>query len=285
MIPWQEFDAAILECGVSLSKGADGQWQDQSERTFSTPDDVAALLGLRPVVAQLDQWPEPVRLLLPATAGRLLEIYPSELMSGISRSLSFTMSAALYHCGSLARLYAAECSRAYLWASEAFEGEDRIVLRASDHYFEFEALVTTVIRGYEMLRYDLWRRWGNGGSCPRSFEGVVDAMPGCPAETVSSLRISRDATYSGAKRYRDCIHHNTDIGSASWAMLQLLDGRVWSLIVRVPDNPESKSASMFTFGQDIDALSLGWQYCTELFALVDQALNEGRLSSSGKGNG
>jgi hypothetical protein len=237
-----------------------------------------------PVVASLLWKPKRVDSLLPATRGRLLDIYPTELMSTASRSLIYMMQSSIYHCLSLARWYSDECTRHSQWLHSFPTNIDKQVFVPSDPYYEFEALVTSIVRGYDTLRYVLWKQWGGGGSIPNSYGRVVDAIVGCPQELSGRLQSSRDGAYSRAKEYRDCIQHYVDVGSSSWAMMELLQESVWSVIVRVPDNPEARSSKKWVFSGNHDALTLGWELCTELFGVIDAALAKGRLSLM-KGNG
>jgi hypothetical protein len=61
--------------------------------------------------------------------------------------------------------------------------------------------------------------------------------------------------------YRDCIIHNApiDFGLGTGSM-QKLDGGVWSVLMRIPDNPEVKSRAAFTFAKGLDALTYGWGF-------------------------
>jgi hypothetical protein len=283
LFPWKEFDAVVLERGVSLHKINTGEWHFSNTHQppgMTTPAVAMAELKLRPVVASLPWKPKRVDLLLPATGGRLLDMYPTELMSKASRSLIYMMQSSLYHCLALARWYSDECTRHSEWLLRFPHNIDKQVFGPSDPYFEFEALVTAIVRGYDMLRYALWKKWGRGGSIPNSYERVVDAMVGCPREVAVRLQSSRDGAYSRAKGYRDCIQHYVDVGSSSWAMMELLRESVWSVIVRVPDNPEARSSNRWVFSGNHDALTLGWELCTELFGVIDVALGQGNLSSA-----
>ena len=287
MSPWKEFDAVVLERGVPLHKDGTGTWHYSNSNPsvgMTSPAVAISELKLRPVVASLLWKPKRVDLLLPATRGRLLDIYPTELMNTASRSLIYMMQSSIYHCLSLARWYSDECTRHSQWLHRFPAKIDKQVFVPSDPYFEFEALVTAVVRGYDTLRYALWKQWGGGGSIPSSYVRVVDSLVGCPEEVAIRLQSSRDGAYSRAKEYRDCIQHYVDVGSSSWAMMELLRESVWSVIVRVPDNPEARSSNKWEFAGNHDALTLGWELCTELFGVTDVALAKGRLSST-KSNG
>jgi hypothetical protein len=189
------------------------------------------------------------------------------------------MGAVLYHCKTLAQWYANECLR-FSQELNKPDGINKVVITPEEPYFEFESLVTGIVRGYDTLRYALWNQWGRNGSCPSSYERTVNALVSCPPQVLTRLQSSRDNYYSKAKEYRHCIQHYVDFGSASWAMMDLLRESVWSVIVRVPDNPEARSSRSFRFNQNVDALTLGWELCTEMFAVIDVALGPGVLSAA-----
>jgi hypothetical protein len=65
--------------------------------------------------------------------------------------------------------------------------------------------------------------------------------------------------------YRDCIIYNApiDFGLGTGSM-QKLDGGVWSVLMRIPDNPEVKSRAAFTFAKGLDALTYGWELTNEI---------------------
>jgi hypothetical protein len=46
--------------------------------------------------------------------------------------------------------------------------------------------------------------------------------------------------------------------------MQKLDGGVWSVLMRIPDNPEVKSRVAFTFAKGLDALTYGWELTNEI---------------------
>jgi len=142
------------------------------------------------------------------------------------------------------------------------------------------ARVTAIIRGFDTLRYYLWRKFGRLGSTPSSFERVVNALANdTPADLRQELIEVSAGTYTRVKAYRDCIQHYVDIGSSSWAMFDLIEDAVWSLIVRVPDNPDARSANSWVFEKDVDALTFGWEAATDFFSACATAF--GRASLAG----
>jgi hypothetical protein len=267
VFPWNEFDNILFERGLSLQKQPDGSWSHGSgslARAVPFPESVQHQLGVRPIIASGPCGNERVDLVLPSTYGRLLDIYLSELNSRLPRAMLFVMGAMLYHCKTLARLYAEECRRhSSRWPGYMADGTtppwaeaQNVVITPHEHFFEFEALMTAIVRGYEYLRFPLWARYGQGSSTPRNFSEVLKKVR-LPITIAKRLCHSHNSYYKRAKKYRDCIQHNVDMGSSSWAMMERLDQSIWSILVRIPDNPDSKSRSKFIFHQKLDALTLG----------------------------
>lgn len=280
MFPWQEFDTVLFERGVSLVKENGNAWRHRSASSsisVDSPSAVQSEFQLRPVVVLGPCGNSRVSMVLPATQGRLLDIYRSELDRNISRSLSFIMGAVLYHCKALAQWYTDQCLH-YSSLSHKPDAE-RVVTTPEEPYFEFESLVTAIVRGYDTLRYPLWNKWGNKSGCPNSFTRTLNHCETLPADLRRRLEVSNNNFLAKTKKYRDCIQHYIDFGSTSWAMMELLKDSVWSIIVRVPDNPEARSEHLFRFHRNVDALTLGWELSTELFAIVDILLGSGSLST------
>ena len=281
MFPWHEFDTVLFERGVSLSKESDNLWRYQSaqENMYeSIPAAVQGKLNLRPIVVIGPCGDLRIKAVLPSTQGRLLNIYRSELMMKIPRSSLFLMGAVLYHCKALAQWYTDQCS-SYSSFPHKPDANRVVIGGVEEPYFEFESLITAIVRGYDTLRYALWNKWGDKSGCPSSFTRALKRCKALPPGLQHRLQVSNDKFLSKAKEYRDCVQHYIDFGSTSWAMMELLHDSVWSIIVRVPDNPEARSRDRFQFHQNVDALTLGWELATEFFAVVDNLLGSGCLST------
>lgn len=284
---WDQFDNVIFERGICIKKDEKGSWvHGTSEAPVSIPAPEAVLnsLKVRPVLIEGPCGNTRSSILLPSTQGRLLNIYINEL--DLPRPLEFVMGVMLYHCSTLARLYARECMEfVEQWPGKLANGkkptwakENRIVTTLKEHFYEFEALITTIVRGYEYIRYPIWEKYESEQNTPRNFEETIKRC-NLPPELKRRIGLSRKKCYEPAKSYRHCIQHNVDMGSSSWCMFEKKMESFWSLIVRLPDNPASKSAKKFTFHQDLDALTVGWEYVTEFFTFADIIIGEGDLSS------
>lgn len=277
MCPWQAFQTIYFERGIAAERTATRSWRYLSSVPLlevSSPTLVQRDYGVRPVVAIGLAGGSRYEVLMPSRSGRLLDIYRSEL--SLPRSVSFAMGAMIYHIKALAR-----------WASDActdfarrwdLDSESRAVCSVEDPYFEFESLVSSIVQGFEYMTVPLWKRYGTAERPPRSFTRAFERATQIPADMRKRLQRSYDTTYKRAKAYRDCIHHNVDMGSSSWAMMERRDPSVWTVLIRVPDNPEAKSKNAFRFDADLDALTLGWDYVSDFFVFVDDLFGTGTLS-------
>jgi hypothetical protein len=286
--PWEQFDKVTFEGGLCINKHKSGEWfyvNSIDPMPVSDPGTVKTSLGVRPVLAEGSDGNARVSFVFPAARGNLLEIYSSEL--DLPGPLTYLMGSMLYHCSALARIYADECTRFVETRSikiidgerPSWEKEKRVVTRLKDPLYGFETLITKILIGYESIRYPIWKKYNSGKDTPRSF---VDTVKSCkfPSAIGKRIQLSTTNCYLPAKKFRNCIQHNLDIGSSSWCILEKKHQLLWSLMVRLPDNPEEKSAKDFKFDQGLDALTVAWEYVSEFFALTDIILGKGNLSSA-----
>jgi hypothetical protein len=187
------------------------------------------------------------------------------------------MGAMIYHTKALARWASVHC--ADFVRHGVPPSQTQVVFSPEEPYFEFESMLSSIVRGYEYTTVPLWKRYGSPDRPPRNFTTAFERAPRIPAAIRECLQRSHDTTYKRAKEYRDCIHHNVDLGSASWAMMERRNPSVWTVLILVPDNPETKSRKAFTFDSGLDALTLGWEYVSDFFAFVDRLFGVGTLSS------
>ncbi len=279
MFPWQQFQIVRFERGVALQRTTNDSWRylsSASRLEVPSPTLVQRDYGVRPVVALGMAGSSPYEMLMPSRSGRFLDIYRSEL--SLPLSVSFAMGAMIYHTKALARWTSAHC--ADFAGGGAPHSESRSVFSPEEPYFEFESLLSAVVQGYEYTTVPLWKRYGTTERPPRNFTRAFELAPRIPVKIRERLQRRHDTTYKRAKDYRDCIHHNVDLGSASWAMMERRDPSVWTVLIRVPDNPETKSRKAFTFVSDLDALTLGWEFVSDFFAFVDGLFGAGTLGSS-----
>jgi len=286
--PWEQFDKVTFEKGICINKHKTGEWfyaNSEDPMSVSDPGTVMTSLGVRPVLAEGKNEGARVSFVLPAVRGKLLEIYRSEL--DLPGPLKYLMGSMLYHCSALARFYAQACTRFVEQrpitivggGAPSREKEKRIVTRLEDPLYGFETLITKIIIGYESIRHPIWKKYKSAKGTPRNF---VDTVKSCtfPSAIGKRIQLSTENCYLPAKKFRNCIQRNVDIGSSSWCVFEKKFQLLWLLIARLPDNPDEKSASDFTFDQELDALTVAWEYVSEFFALTDIILGKGNLSSA-----
>jgi hypothetical protein len=185
-------------------------------------------------------------------------------------NVQYTAGALLYHCQELALLYTHICDTAFgIRQIMPIEGDYSSLGNQSEPYYEIEALITAARRTYDALRYVLWKTFGAGGNTPSNFSKTLAACDKLPEPLRSSLETSW-ATY-GIKMtaYRDCIQHYVPVTfDLHTASLERVAGDIWSVRLRLPDNPEKKSQSAFEFAGNLDALTYGWELANEVFKMA-----------------
>jgi hypothetical protein len=286
--PWEQFDKITFEKGICIEKHKTGEWfylNCEDPMGVSDPSTVLTSLGVRPVLAEGLSQNIRVSFVLPAVRGKLLEIYRSEL--GLPAPLKYLMGSMLYHCSALARLYAETCARFVEQQtiknigddSPSWKKEKRVVTRLEEPLYAFETLMTKIMIGYESIRYPIWKKYNTGKVTPANF---VDTVKRCkfPPAIGERIQLSTENYYLPAKKLKDCIQHNVDIGASSWCLFEKKFLLLWLFTARLPDNPEEKAANDFKFDQGFDALTVAWEYVSEFFALTDILLGEGNLSSA-----
>lgn len=208
-----------------------------------------------------------------------IENIPSNSLVTSFRSLRYILGAVSYHCERLAVLYAdtwhsfhsirpvlSEESNAINFAQYGFQEQC---------YYEFDALLTVIIRSYETMRFPLWNAFGaknglSGGGPRKNFEETLKACKHLPLDLVDRLGFSWVNFGIKAKAYRDFINHYFPLDRGfSYAKLEKLDDAVWSVSMFVPDNPEDKSPRNFRFDSKTDALSYGWELTNEIVQIAE----------------
>jgi len=187
--------------------------------------------------------------------------------------LAYLLGAVSYHCRRLAELYAQIAVR-YCEITQIPGYDDTSDFATfggqTEPYYEFEALVGAAKRSYDSVRYILWQRFGPGkGSTPRSLEMLLKTRTKIPKPLHEQLTTSWQTFGVPLTRYRDCIHHYVpvDFGLASASMRRHPSG-AWTTTVRIPDNPEARSKSRFTFALGRDALTYAWELAEEVLGVA-----------------
>jgi hypothetical protein len=216
-------------------------------------------------------------LVFPARTGKALDVQLSELQQLTyakkhahyfheTRSLIFLLYALLYHTKRLAVHYVDTIAH-HIEFPHPIDA-DRVTTHSYEAFFEFDALVTAAIRAIDSTRYTLWQAYGEKGSVPSSLRRTIATCRRLPHAVKERVEDTWDNRLAHAKEYRDCIQHYVAVGSASWAMLTRIDNLFWTMLLRIPDNPETKSAQHFTFDRDLDAMTYAWELVTDVFGLA-----------------
>ena len=273
------------------------RWRSDGERV-EVWDDLSLFVketGLRPLLFGVTQadgndgWfvcsnaPEPVLEEQVQTLAEAPNAREASLHEQVS-SLQYILSSAIYHTKQLALLYSdtlaghRERDRGREWSRD-------YISSSNEPYFEFEAGITALIRGYDTLRQFIWSACGASGTRPSNFAKVVDkaVLP----EPIAARAHEAREPYERAKEYRHCIQHYTHFGVYARTRVRLHKARVWTYTAVLPDNPEARSQSEFLFSNfesasGIDALTYLWESTAALIRLAKLMVLE--LAPAGAGN-
>lgn len=186
-------------------------------------------------------------------------------------NVEYTVGATIYHCKNLARIYSRISGTAADRNSDFNLNSDMLHLSGeSDAYFEFDAVITSARRTYESLRHVLWSQFGPRGHTPSNFEKTLAACRNLPAPLRDTLVHSWSTHGTKLKEYRDCIQHYAPVTFGyETAVTRPLKNGLWSVQIRIPDNPSSKSKPQFRFLLGLDALTYAWEVTNELVYIVN----------------
>jgi hypothetical protein len=212
----------------------------------------------------------PTKLGYPALEMQI-QVIEQELLRSIDPSyaqqvmnVAYIAGAVTYHCNQLVTQYEAILNSVTDNGSRLdLFSDDFVYSRFVSPYYEFEALVTAVVRAYNTIRFPLWSAFGTSGTAPNNFERVVKVidLPQQVGHTFEEAVLHCEK----AKMYRDCIQHYAHFGARlPFTRVQLLNGIAWSVLALLPDNPEDKSYNSFLYEKQIDALTYGWELTNDL---------------------
>ncbi len=289
---WANADRVFFEHGVALRRVEASEWRCEAAVHYLSlpPTEFGRRYGLRPITAIMSMGAAPsYSLVFPARTGKALDVQLSELQQltyakkhsdyfRTTRSLIFLLYAVIYHTKRLAVHYADAIEHSIQFPHHT--DADRVTTHSYEAFFEFDAMVTAAIRAIDSTRYALWQAYGEKCSVPSSLRRTIDNCRRLPDSVKDRVEDTWDSRLAYAKEYRDCIQHYVAVGSASWAMLTRIDNLFWTMLLRIPDNPEAKSAKLFTFDRNLDAMTYAWELVTDVFdlaALILQAamVNDG----------
>jgi hypothetical protein len=298
-----QFVRIVFEKGIELRCTREKQWAFQSvseKNEFITseenPEEIPHKLfhsvytkyHVRPILLT-SSYSSEHSMLLPSLPMRSLDVELSELDNKNLEDISFqhlsnliySMGAMLYHCKQLAEVYCEVCRSFISFPFGQLEKCDKAIYSENpETYFEFDALVTDVIRLYEVLRYVIWIKFGTPKNhVPRSYKDMLKKIPSqkkdFPPLLFNRLKDNWSTIGDGAKKYRDCLQHNSPIiHGIPYVRMSRLDDKVWSASIWIPDNPEDKSQVKFIYDSKIDALTYGWELTSEMVKLVKMVVDE-----------
>ena len=299
----EQFVRIVFEKGIELRCTREKQWAFQSvseKNEFITseenPEEIPNKLfssvykkyHVRPILLTSSYSGSEHSMLLPSIPMRSLDVEWSELDRKNSEDISFqhlsnlsySMGAMLYHCKQLAEVYCRVCRSFVSFPFGQLEKDDKAIYSDNpETYFEFDALVTDVMRLYEVLRYVIWIKFGTPKNhVPRSYEVMLKKIPSQKKDFPPLLfdRLNDNWSRIGdrAKKYRDCLQHNSPIiHRRPYVRMSRFDDKVWSASIWIPDNPEDKSQVKFIYDSKIDALTYGWELTSEMVKLVKMVVD------------
>lgn len=273
----------IFEKGIELHRNKSGWLSTHNckEPVMCEPAQILANYKLHPIVLTVKSPPSiSHRFLAPASKGRLLEIEWSELTQiapfqnhsfvALNLDLSYTIGAVIYHCHLLAQTYVNLCQEfSHSSYPKIHKNSNSCVFGDQpEPYYELEALINAARRFYTTARRPIWAAFGNSGSVPSSFENTVARCTKLPSALHKRLDQSWTAFGEKLKEYRDCIEHYIQLGGfMPHALMERLDNGLWTAWLRIPDNPQARSARNFRYDYKLDALTYGWTVTNEVVKL------------------
>lgn len=278
----------VFEQGLTLHR--DGQhWlvantPRDNQRHVRVPAEITDQYGLRPVLAteRFDDGSKRTLLLAQSKPGlfglHITDIQQTMLrteeMHSTTSTLLYLLGALEYHCVRLCEDYAAACEDFHRFPA-TLTNHSRVVFGGrGDCYYEFEALVTTIRRVYDALRFPLWHFFGPGkGHLPLSYYKTFPLCNRLPSGLAQDIRENWDTLGSRMKEYRDCIQHYAPVAySQGTVYMERGPADAWTMRALIPDNPEIRTAKRFTFSHNLDALTLGWDSANSLLSLCKLVL-------------
>lgn len=282
----------LCEKGIAFESTDMGSWRVLSSKAdliVNDPRRAASEYGVRPVIIlkDLNELPTETIVLPTKVDENPFQLQPADIAQNIfnqwnsqlfpaALKMNYVLGGTIYHLKRLAELYS-EISQQY---SDGVKIHN--VGQASDKseqfwagnrgapFYEVEAFITSVRRTYDSMRYVIWHGFGeNKDSVPANYLTTIERHNKLPEPIKARLMGSWNRFGLKATAYRDCIQHYVPI-SNGWSMVRMdrLKGGVWLCSVLLPDNPEARSTTKFTYDLEIDALTYSWDLAHEMLSLV-----------------
>lgn len=268
----------IFEKGIETQVSDDGNWYFQSVRHGEAVRCAPSLENnpytLRPLLLVYDTPQGLQENLLPTHLPPANDLYFCVETGLLGKALSVTQfhdliyvfGEAAYHCKLLAYEYC-RIAKNFAQAKGRFEGEETgesfAIVHDCNVIYEFDALITAVIRCYSMIRIVLWSIYcAKLGRTPRFFEGFLNKSENdIPTKLHAQLRSSWKDWGDKARHYRNFIQHDYTLTENGWPLPKTkhLGDNIWCISVFLPDNPKEESRDAFVFDKHLDALTYGWE--------------------------
>lgn len=279
----------IFEKGISLHKDDSNHWwyessQHKTNFIFANFQEVRSQFGVNPIVAtevrpvfgELDLLLDSQEFPSFLSANYLQSCISTE-KSGLTdiflmKNLDYVLNASIYHCIKLAKNYVSICSLYSRVAEIINNGSAKSGFSSSlvmNAYFEFDALISALLRAYNTIRYLLWEKFNGKGSTPSSYYRVLEKCKSSMSQDLYEvLGKSWHKNGEKLKSYRDCIQHYVPIEKGfSQANIVRNEKNIWLVSLLLPDNPDAQSITNFKYSEEIDALSYCWYQIIEFFRI------------------
>lgn len=201
-------------------------------------------------------------------------------------NLEYVSNSLLYHCENLALIYAEisghPIQSPFPYLNERLKNDNKIGLGNYEQaWFEFDALMTSARRFYEALKFPIWKLYGTKNNVPSTYSDLFNSKNRSLLPNKLLTCLEQDWQVSGQKLvdYRDCIAHFTPIDFFNTSVsLEKIDESFWSVMVRVPSNPETRSRKKFKY--DTDALTYSWNLIDRIISIGENFVDSAKETAN-----
>lgn len=277
----------VFEKGIEIIRTEKGFWIYKSVRgnqITTDPEEVQKKYGVRPVLMTGRMATNFYRTVLLSDKGNNIGKIQVSLAKSIPSqsefyriNLKYVLDSIHHFCERLIEAYTHICSTFVKAPFPDNFRDDKVVLGyQAEPYYEFDALVTQVIRFYEITRYIVWKKFGNSNkSMPSSLEKTLSLCTGLPSTLLKRINFSLTTYKEKAKKYRDCIIHYVPVSPyLPYAIMTQLEEGAWGTSLLLPDNPEAKSQKKFRFDSHLDLLTYAWELTNEIGEIAQVIIRE-----------
>ena len=276
----------IYERGVQLLRADRGWLVPSSERLqhVDSPGDIESALGVRPIIRDTQfnvPFFQPRRMVDPSgnpvSRARYLKGYVEDPARRIYKYMvEHHLYCAVAHLGYLAEAYGglAVLHNQHRWGLPE-HARDQSQKQLFDSALRHgEAIFTSLCSSLDACSMLVWREpKAKPGNLPDVLHKVMTTAD--PDMRLAIAPVEEIWYEVGVRltQYRDCsaAHHPiTSLGGSSRAFLNEAD--LWEMRMELPDNPDVKSAELFTFEQEIDLLDYCWRTTCTVVRCIEDSL-------------